>query len=70
MVNNTIIIPETDINIAMINGLIDNNWSGEWSIENNKIIIQNEYSDTLDNFIKKKNLVTMMHCNLFRAWEL
>lgn len=54
MVNNTIIIPETDINIAMINGLIDNNWSGEWSIEDNKIIIQSEYSDTLDNFIKKK----------------
>ena len=56
MVNNTIIIPETDINIAMINGLIDNNWSGEWSIENNKIIIQSEYSDTLNNFIKKKKI--------------
>ena len=52
MVNN-IIIPETDINIAMINGLIDNNWLGEWTIKNNKIIIQSENGVTLNNFIKK-----------------
>ena len=54
MVNN-IIIPETDINIAMINGLIDNNWLGEWTIKNNKIIIQCENGVTLNNFIKKHN---------------
>tara|TARA_B100001094_G_scaffold254875_1_gene253699 strand:+ start:1524 stop:2102 length:579 start_codon:yes stop_codon:yes gene_type:complete len=54
MVNN-IIIPETDINIAMINGLIDNNWLGEWTIKNNKIIIQSENGVTLNNFIKKHN---------------
>ena len=54
MVNN-IIIPETDINIAMINGLIDNNWLGEWTIKDNKIIIQSENGVTLNNFIKKHN---------------
>tara|TARA_B100000902_G_scaffold287283_1_gene273450 strand:- start:3792 stop:4373 length:582 start_codon:yes stop_codon:yes gene_type:complete len=51
---NSIIIPETDINIAIVNSLIDNNWLGEWSIKDNKIFIQCDNFDTLDNIIKKK----------------
>lgn len=49
---NDIIIPNTDINIAMINGLIDNNWLDKWYIKDNNIIIPSNYGMTLDNYIK------------------
>jgi len=51
-----IALPNENLYISLINGLIDNGWKGSWDIEDDKIIIDTKFGENLTERLKKKPL--------------
>ena len=49
-------LPNNDIYMALIRGLIDNGWKGTWNIKGDQIIIDTDFGESLETRFKKKPL--------------
>ena len=49
-------LPNNDMYMALIDGLVDNGWKGTWNIKEDKIIIDTKFGESLKTRFKKKSL--------------